>query len=210
MKYFLHDTSSFDDEKITELWLQFGYEGLGIFYTALEKIGRQEKPIKTEILKSQLKIGKRLNKCWTFIEQIGLISSSDGESFSKQLLNFSETYKIKKEKTRIKVLEWRKKQEDIKNVTGYEGYSNPPKVKESKVKGSKEIMYRQFKHLKISMYEIDKLKEAKFSIEKINDILDKIENYKKNNNYSSLYLTALNWLKDDAKKNPVKKLEMEY
>lgn len=137
MKYFLHDTSAFDDEKISELFINFGYEGLGLFYTTLEKIGKQEKPIKTDVLKSQLRVGKRLEKCWNFMEQIGLIFSSNGESFNNQLLNFSETYQIKKEKTREKVSEWRKKQLDTKNVTSYVPVSNPPKVKESKVKESK-------------------------------------------------------------------------
>jgi len=137
MKYFLHDTSSFDDEKITELYLKFGYEGLGLFYTTLEKIGRQEKPVKTDVLKAQLRVGKRLNKCWNFMESIGLLSSTDGETFNEQLLNFSEKYQIKKEKTREKVAEWRKKQADKKNVTNYETVSNHPKVKESKVNKSK-------------------------------------------------------------------------
>ena len=82
MKYFLHDTNSFDDEKVTELYIRFGYEGLGLFYTALEKIAKQEKPIKTDVLKAQLKVGKRLNKCWKFMEEIELISSLNGESFN--------------------------------------------------------------------------------------------------------------------------------
>jgi len=138
MKYYLHDTSAFDDEKISELFINFGYEGLGLFYTTLEKIGKQEKPIKTDILKSQLRVGKRLEKCWSFMEEIGLISSSNGESFNNQILNFSETYQIKKEKTREKVSEWRKKQADIKNVTSYVPVSNLPKVKESKVNEGKE------------------------------------------------------------------------
>ena len=60
MKYFLHDTNSFDDEKITKLYINFGYEGLGLFYTLLEKIGKQEKPVDTTVLKTQLKVGKRL------------------------------------------------------------------------------------------------------------------------------------------------------
>jgi len=85
MKYYLHDTSAFDDEKISELFINFGYEGLGLFYTALEKIGKQEKPIKTDVLLSQLRVGKRLKKCWYFIEQIGLISSLNGESFNEQI-----------------------------------------------------------------------------------------------------------------------------
>lgn len=138
MKYFLHDTSAFDDEKISELFINFGYEGLGLFYTALERIGKQEKPIKTDVLLSQLRVGKRLTKCWLFIEQIGLISSSNGESFNEQLLNFSEKYQINKEKTREKVAEWRQRQLDAKNVTSYVPVSNPPKVKESKVNINKE------------------------------------------------------------------------
>jgi len=138
MKYFLHDTSSFDDEKITLLYLEFGYEGLGLFYTALEKIGKQEKPINTIALKAQLKVGKRLEKCWKFMEQIELIHSNNGETFNEQLLNYSEKYQIKKEKNKEKVSEWRDKQKDIKDVTSNEPVRNPCKVKESKIKKSKE------------------------------------------------------------------------
>ena len=138
MKYYLHDTSSFDDEKITELYLKFGYEGLGLFYTMLEKIARQEKPIKTEVLKAQLNIGKHLDKCWNFMEEIGLISSTNGDTFNERLLNFSESYEIKKENTKKRVAEWREKQRDIENVTCYSGVSNAPKVKLSKVNKEKE------------------------------------------------------------------------
>lgn len=135
MKYYLHDSNAFNDEKITELYIKFGYEGLGLFYTVLEKFALQEKPIKTTVLKSQLNIKKRLEKCWSFMEEIGIISSSNGDSFSKELLNFSEKYQIRKEKNAKKVAEWRLKQQ---NVTSYEPVSNPPKVKESKVNIHKE------------------------------------------------------------------------
>lgn len=144
MKYFLHDTSAFDDEKISELFIEFGYEGLGLFYTILEKIGKQEKPIKTSVLKSQLKVGKKLNKCWEFMEHIDLISSNNGDTFNKQLLNFSEKYKIKKEKNKEKISEWRKNQENTKNVTSYEQVCNAPKVKESKVKEIKKKEIKKF------------------------------------------------------------------
>jgi hypothetical protein len=137
MKYYLHDTNAMDDEKVTELYMKFGYEGVGLFYVILEKLGKQEKPMKTKVLKSQLKIGKRLEKCWKFMEEIGIISSNNGETFNKQLLNFSEKYQIKKEKTREKVAEWRKKQDDSENVTSYVPISNPRKVKLSKVKLNK-------------------------------------------------------------------------
>jgi len=138
MKYFLHDTNSFDDEKITELFTNFGYEGLGLFYTLLEKIAKQEKPVKTQVLKTQLKVGKRLEKCWNFMEEIGIISSKNGDTFNEKLLNYSEMYQIKKEKTRKKVSEWREKQANTESVTCYVPVSNPPKVKVYKVKESKE------------------------------------------------------------------------
>jgi hypothetical protein len=138
MKYYLHDTNSFNDEKITEVYMRYGYEGLGLFYTFLEKIAGQEKPVKTEVLKSQLGVGKRLNKCWEFLEEIGLISTKNGESFNEQLLNFSEKYKIKKEKTKEKIKQWRENQKVVNNVTSYKSICNAPKVKESKVNRNKK------------------------------------------------------------------------
>ena len=56
MKYYMHDTNAFQDEKVTEIYIKFGYEGVGLFYVILEKLASQEKPIKTLVLKSQLKI----------------------------------------------------------------------------------------------------------------------------------------------------------
>jgi len=64
-------------------------------------------------------------------------------------------------------------------------------------KDNKEIMYREFAHLSISNEQIDKLKEQNFTIDQIDHVLNKIQNFKKNTQYSDLYLTALNWLKDD-------------
>lgn len=124
MKYYLHNTSAFQDEKITELFINFGYEGLGLFYTLLEKIAFQESPIKTNVLKSQLKVGKKLEKCWNFMEQIELISSNNGETFNEQLLKVNEKFIIKKEKNKIKIAEWREKQKVKKSVTSYEPECN--------------------------------------------------------------------------------------
>lgn len=145
MRYYLHDTDSFNDEKITELYLNFGYEGLGLFYTVLEKIAKQEKPIKTSILKSQLKVGKRLEKCWLFMESLGMLSSNNGETFNERVLNDTEKYQEKKEKNAEKIAQWRAKQADIKNVTGYNMVSEPvrnpsniSKVNKIKVNISKE------------------------------------------------------------------------
>jgi hydroxymethylpyrimidine pyrophosphatase-like HAD family hydrolase len=58
-------------------------------------------------------------------------------------------------------------------------------------------IYRKFLHLKLTVYEFDKLR-VDYSAEQINNVLDNIENFKSNKNYSSLFLTAKNWLKRDA------------
>ena len=137
MKYFLHDSNAFEDEKVTLLFMEYGYEGIGLFYTILEKLAKQEKPIKTNVLKMQLKVGKKLEKCWNFMESIDIISSNNGETFNKQLLNFSEKYKIKKEKNAERISQWRENQDVAENVTHYESVCNSPKVKESKVNKNK-------------------------------------------------------------------------
>ena len=64
------------------------------------------------------------------------------------------------------------------------------------------IIYREFLHLKLTVQEFDKLR-VDYSVIQINNVLDNIENFKSNKNYSSLYLTAKNWLKRDVQKNEV-------
>jgi hypothetical protein len=180
MKYFLHDSSSFNDEKITELYLEYGYEGLGLFYTILEKLALQEKPIKTNILKHQLNVGKKLEKVWQFIEKIDLISSNNGETFNKQLLNYSQKYQVLKEKNSKRISEWRENQAVSENVTRSELVRNACKVKESKVKENKqsetfEIFWNKYdKKVDRSKTEIawSKLKESE-----VEKILESVDNY---------------------------------
>ncbi len=119
--------------------MNYGYEGIGLFFTFLEKIANQEKPVNTKVLKAQLKVGKKLEKVWNFLEGIELISSNNGESFSEQLLNYAQSYMIKKEKNKKRITEWRDKQQDTNNVTCYESVRNARKVKVSKVKVEKDI-----------------------------------------------------------------------
>jgi uncharacterized protein YlaN (UPF0358 family) len=136
MKYFLHDTNAFSDEKITMLYMQFGFEAVGLFYVILEKLALQEKPVRENVLKTQLNIKKRLQKQLDFMYEIDILSVKNGEVFNENLANYSEKYKIKKEKTRKRVSEWRDKQKDTESVTRYNDVRNSGKVKESKVKES--------------------------------------------------------------------------
>jgi hypothetical protein len=64
------------------------------------------------------------------------------------------------------------------------------------------VIYRAFAHLSITFEEVDKLKE-KFPIEDIESILNDIQNFKGNAKYSSLYLTALKWLKKNKQEKPM-------
>lgn len=73
-----------------------------------------------------------------------------------------------------------------------------PIEEEEERKEEKEEIYRAFKHLKLTLNEFNKLDEV-YLKEDIDSVLDKIENYKLNTKYSSLYLTSLNWLRKEYK-----------
>lgn len=90
----------------------------------------------------------------------------------------------KKEERRKKSVERRKKSVETR--------------KES-VEDFKDI-YRSFEHLSISVDEFEKLISEGYTKDKIDTILDNIENYADNKKYKSLVLTARNWLKNDKKR----------
>ena len=68
------------------------------------------------------------------------------------------------------------------------------KEKEKEKEGKDTHAYRAFAHLSITQEEFGKLR-VKWTKDQIDYTLDQIENFANNKKYTSLYLTANNWLK---------------
>lgn len=124
MKFFKHSTTSIQEDGLDKVFLKFGYEGIGLYYAIIERLTFSEKPIDTFVLKSQLKVGKKLEKIWKFLESLEIIYSKNGETFSKLCENFIESYEENKNKTKKRVSQYRDNQTDKKNETRYKQNCN--------------------------------------------------------------------------------------
>ncbi len=122
------------------------------------------------------------------------------------------TIKTSKQGSVIQVVKYAKYQIVTNKVTNSQPTANQQLTTNKNVKNEKNEKnnsYRAFLHLNISVEDFDKLvSDFKISKEKVNDYLDRIENYSQNTKYKSLYLTARNWIKKDYPSSTPEKLNL--
>ena len=82
--------------------------------------------------------------------------------------------------------------------------------KEGKEGKEEKEIYREFAHLSLSEFDFNKLIILGYTKFQIDGVLDSVENYNKNKNYTSLYLTAKSWLEKRFPKEDVKTKEEKY
>lgn len=148
------------------------------------------------------------------MESIGLLSSNNGETFNKQLLNFSEKFEIKKEKNRNRVAQWRENQKSKESVTHYESVRNAPKVKESKVNRNKEKKKNKHPFSESDIFDKVKFSEMLASSPKPYCNADPNHYYESAKNGSDskgyLYLDWLaaikNWIRRDDAEGKMKRI----
>ena len=194
--YFSHDYNSRNDEKIKKMIRKHWILSYGIFWSIIEDLYNNANALHldSEWIAYDLRVDSDIIE--SIIHDFDLFVIDWDKFSSKSVQSRLDERDIKSAKARESAqARWGKTNA---NALQTKSESNAKKERKGKEKKEKEInIYRAFKHLTLYQEDFEKLNKI-YSKEKIDFILDKIENYKKNSNYTSLYLTANNWLKDEV------------
>ena len=127
-------------------------------------------------------------------KETGLSSQQIRTALNKLISTNEITSVTSSQGTILQVVNYEKYQLSTNEITNEQPTSNQRATTNNKEKNNKENIYRSFEHLSISVGDFNKLC-VNYTKEQIDEILDRIQNYRKNKEYSSLYLTAKKWLK---------------
>ena len=127
-------------------------------------------------------------------KETGLSSQQIRTALNKLISTNEITSVTSSQGTILQVVNYEKYQLSTNEITNEQPTSNQRATTNNKEKNNKENIYRSFEHLSISVSDFNKLC-VNYTKEQIDEILDQIQNYRKNKEYSSLYLTAKKWLK---------------
>jgi len=169
-----------------------------VFLQLLLKANHKEKKYRG----MDLKVGTIITSRDILAMETGLSVRQVRTALDKLKSTNEVTIKTSSQGTIIEVVNYAKYQLTTNETTNERPTNDQQTTTNKNEKNNKENTYREFNHLSLSVDDFNKLR-IDYSEEQINNILDSIENYKQNKGYSSLYLTAKNWLKRDVQKNEV-------
>ena len=164
---------------------------VGTFSMTNEQVGKYIRLLCLQHQKNELEMNDMLNICQTYDRHVfsKFFKTTRGTFYNKRL---RETM----EKRKMYSLSRRNNRLSSVMSTHMENENSSLLIKEKDVliKEKKEKIYHSFDHLFITETDHNKLLES-YTQQRVVDVYDRIQNYKLNTKYKSLYLTAKNWLK---------------
>lgn len=161
-----------------------------LFTHLLLKANHKEKRYKGIVVKA----GQIVTSRDLLAQETGLSSQQVRTALTKLKSTNEITSVTSSQGTIIEVVNYEKYQLSTNAITEEQPTSNQRVTTNKNDKNNKkENIYRNFKHLSLSFDEFNKLC-IDYTKQQIDDILDQIENNANNKKYTSLYLTAKNWL----------------